>query len=168
MHGNGEGNGTASRRAGGRFARRVATVGAAALLAGVTGGAGVAAAQPAGHQAASVAKPQRSTHVTLNNQTGANWTRTWATLQHGEWQANSYPAESIGAYSSASWQSQSDGFATGTEGEAVYATGYGEVRVKWNNPYVGSNSYSCTAPGGHSCVWSGGSGNNASVTFTVR
>ncbi|MFI9230598.1 hypothetical protein [Streptomyces rimosus] len=106
--------------------------------------------------------------MTLNNQTGASMTRKWASLTHGEWQANSYPAEVIGAWSSAAWQSQSDGFATGTEGEAVYVTSFGEVYVKWNNPYVGSNSYTCTASGGHSCERSGGSGNNASVTFTVR
>ncbi|MFH8749508.1 hypothetical protein ACH4GK_26920 [Streptomyces rimosus] len=172
MYGNGKGNGNAKKRAGGRLAQRVATVGAAALLAGVTVGAGVAAAQPAAQSvaqsSASAAQAQRSTHVTLENRTGVSMTRKWASLTHGEWQANSYPPEMIGSNSSAAWQSQSDGFATGTEGEAVYVTNYGEIYVKWNNPYVGSNSYTCTASGGHSCERSGGSGNNASVTFTVR
>lgn len=36
---------------------------------------------------------------------------------------------------------------TGTEGEVQYLpAGAGNVTVHWNNPYAGSNSYSCTAP----------------------
>ncbi|MFH8408787.1 hypothetical protein ACH4FX_28920 [Streptomyces sp. NPDC018019] len=120
MYRNGKADeGTVAQRGGGRFARRMATVGAAALPAAVTGGAGAAVAQPATsavQPSAAGAQAARSTHVTLVNQTGAAWNRKWAGLQHGEWKANSYPAEVVSADSSASWESQSDGFATGTEG----------------------------------------------------
>ncbi|MFH8408786.1 hypothetical protein ACH4FX_28915 [Streptomyces sp. NPDC018019] len=40
--------------------------------------------------------------------------------------------------------------------------------MKWNNPYVGGNSYQCSVPAGYRCDRSGGSGNNTSVTFVVR
>ncbi len=47
----------------------------------------------------------------------------------------------------------------------VSVTAAGNVRVTWNNPYIGSNGYSCRVPAGFICNRLGGSGNNASVTF---
>ncbi|MFD5921354.1 Crystal protein ET79 [Kitasatospora sp. NPDC058201] len=110
----------------------------------------------------------RSTHVTLGNNTGHQLTRTYDSLSRGIWSTNQLPPGDIPAWHSGSWQSESDGFLTGTEGEVQYnLAGVGAVTVHWNNPYAGSNSYSCTVPVYYSCVRSGGSGNNAAVGFTV-
>ncbi|MEU0661926.1 Crystal protein ET79 [Streptomyces lavendulocolor] len=131
------------------------------------------AAAPAAGPASALAGPPgaqaaRSTHVTFNNHTDRLMLRTDARLAWGVWTANQYPPESIPPGNTRSWQSESEGFATGTEGEATYVLqGVGNVRIKWNNPYVGSNSYECSAPAGYQCRRSGGGGDNASPVFTL-
>jgi hypothetical protein len=83
----------------------------------------------------------------------------------------------------AAFASESDGFATGTEGAVKYQVEtvdspprpLGTVRMDWTNPFIGSNAYRGTATppgrpddsGGFSCVWIGGNGNDARVTFFV-
>lgn len=154
----------------GRIARRVAAVGAAAVLAGVVAGPAHAVSQPvvtAGErQPVPGILAARSTHVTLVNLTDRYWTFGEASLRSGTW-SSSLPRW-IGPYSEGRWQSESNGAMTGTEGRAVYATEHGPVEVHWSNPFVGSNTYSCRVPSGYSCERTGGSGNNASVTFEVR
>ncbi|WP_031079680.1 aegerolysin family protein [Streptomyces sp. NRRL S-118] len=114
------------------------------------------------------AQAARSTHVTFNNHTDRLMARTDARLSWGVWTANQYPPEAIPPGNTRSWQSESEGFATGTEGEATYVLqGVGNVKVRWNNPYVGSNSYECSAPAGYQCRRSGGGGDNASPVFTL-
>jgi hypothetical protein len=103
------------------------------------------------------------------------------TLKHGCW--NCYkngqpvatlpkPCKTINAKGSCFWASESCGIATGTEGIATYRLGLiddfainKDFKVHWNNPYVGSNSYSCD--GIPTCFWSTGKGNNAQVTFKL-
>jgi hypothetical protein len=110
----------------------------------------------------------RSTHITFNNRTDQQLIRTGAKLQHGIWTEQLFPPESIEAGSSGDWQSESDGLFTGTEGTAQYVLrDVGNVEVHWDNPYVGSNSYTNSAPKGYEIQRDGGSGDNAAVTFTI-
>jgi hypothetical protein len=124
----------------------------------------------------------RSTHVTLDSpagvQRGFNLRLRDAELEHGVW--NVRPPTLIG--NRGEWESESDGFLTGTEGNATYqledvdGTLLGELLVRWNNPFIGSNSYSesvdpqagpSNRPQGFSVVHLGGGGDNASVTFRL-
>ena len=119
----------------------------------------------------------RSTHVTLTNQAGRfNLIKLSDTLDHGEWTIR--PPATVG--NQAEWESESNGFATGTEGSANYRieTDEGEpigtLDLHWDNPFVGSNSYDqsvnpqATDGGeGFSVGHLGGSGNNASVEFLL-
>ncbi|GAA0321585.1 hypothetical protein GCM10010302_70940 [Streptomyces polychromogenes] len=144
----------------------------AALLAALAGGATAlapaaqAAPSPGG---ASVQSAERSTSVIFANGTGRQLLRTGSGLDHGCWSRDSLPPDAIAKTVSASWASESCGFATGTQGHVTYniAGTAKDVTVRWNNPYAGSNSYSCDAPEGYECGRSGGGGNNATVNFTL-
>ncbi|MBO8190622.1 hypothetical protein ITI46_02720 [Streptomyces oryzae] len=120
----------------------------------------------------------RSTHVTLENRAGSfNLRRTSQGLDHGEWTTK--PPLLIG--DRGEWESESNGFATGTEGSVTYqledvdGVRMGEVSLHWDNPFIGSNSYgeSVTpaaadpAGQGFSIVHVGGKGNNSHVTFQL-
>ncbi|MEU0381938.1 aegerolysin family protein [Streptomyces cyaneofuscatus] len=110
----------------------------------------------------------RSTQVKLINYSGTNLVKTWDELPHGCWTTDMLPPDTVANGAQPIWQSESCGFMTGTEGKVTYALpGGGEVRMHWNNPYSGSNSYSCVVPAGYQCDKYGGSGNNASVTFDL-
>ena len=111
----------------------------------------------------------RSTHVILVNDTGFALSLTGSNLAHGEWSTGAAPSASIAPDSTASWQSESDGFATGTEGTAEYAVvGTGaSLGFHWDNPFIGANSYDQSAPVGLSLARSGGGGNNATVTWVA-
>ncbi|MCM2387319.1 aegerolysin family protein [Streptomyces albipurpureus] len=123
----------------------------------------------AGAPSTQAAQAARSTHVTFNNHTAKPMIRTNAWLSWGVWTTNMYPVQSITPGTSTSWQSESEGFMTGTEGGATYVLPeVGSVHITWNNPYAGSNKYSCSAPSGFRCSTTGGGGNNAYVTFTLR
>ncbi|WP_030263691.1 hypothetical protein [Streptomyces sp. NRRL B-24484] len=96
-------------------------------------------------------------------------------LGRGVWTAQ--PPVRIYDQGTGGWSSESNAFATGTEG---YARFFPEnranpvlngrlVRVHRNDPYVGSNSYDSTGTDLKFYVSkSGGSGNNASVQFSAR
>ncbi|MFD5517835.1 aegerolysin family protein [Streptomyces sp. NPDC127066] len=128
-------------------------------------GSGRTAAASRGPRSASAA---RSTHVTLQNRTPNEMLRTSSSLVHGTWSENLLPPDHVYPMSNAIWQSESNGFMTGTEGTAVYnMLNVGTVSVSWNNPYAGSNGYSCSPPSGYACRQDGGGGDNAAVTFTV-
>jgi hypothetical protein len=147
-----------------RLAIVVAT--AAMLSAGLTTAAhagNIEPGQPAGADAATAA---RSVAVTFKNFTALTLTRSSWSMSHGIWTV--LPPETIQPVTSAFWKSESNGFATGTEGRVTYNTASGTVRVTWNNPYVGSNGYSCQVPAGFTCNRLGGSGNNANVTFLLN
>ena len=72
-----------------------------------------------------------------------------------------------------SWESESQGFMTGTQGYVVYTMldGSTTVTINWDNPYWGSNEYSIVIDGLHKSNYSGsydgGSGDNATVNFTL-
>jgi len=73
-----------------------------------------------------------------------------ASLSHGIW--TTQPPVRIEAGTTVSWESESSGVATGTEGEATFKieTGPGQTdgsaHFHWDNPFVGSNSYDEATP----------------------
>ncbi|MEU3563012.1 aegerolysin family protein [Kitasatospora sp. NPDC006786] len=149
----------------------VALAPSAQAAAGQTGPQASAAQRPAAEsESASVPRitADRSTKVTLSNNSGSGLTKTWEKLDHGCWTNDMLPSDYVPNTKSASWQSESCGFATGTEGNITYTLADGgEVKLHWNNPYWGSNDYSCSVPYGYTCSRSGGSGDNTSVTFSI-
>jgi hypothetical protein len=111
----------------------------------------------------------RSVQVVICNLTNSELFLSGLGLQHGKW--SSKPPLTIAPMAiNTQFGSQSHGFLTGTQGSASYAigspTGNG-VALEWDNPFVGSNSYSATAPGGFACPWLGGQGNNATIYFVL-
>jgi hypothetical protein len=67
------------------------------------------------------------------------------------------------------WQSESNGIATGTEGHARYAVeGGGDVLTfHWDNPFVGANFYEQAVSGPYGLYFSGGTGNNTEVVYSL-
>ncbi|KIK55252.1 hypothetical protein GYMLUDRAFT_175880 [Collybiopsis luxurians FD-317 M1] len=116
-----------------------------------------------------------SVAATFENKTDLLLTRIDAYLEHGEWAKDQYPPDHISPKSEGRWKSESNGFMTGTAGYVKYVLGDGGesiLRVYWSNPFSGSNSYSgsITGPKEHeyACSYTGGVGNNASVTYTLE
>lgn len=109
----------------------------------------------------------RSVDIRFVNTTGEALTCATAVLDGGEW--SSYPPDAVAAGDTGAWRTQSNGVATGTEGAATFGVGSAttKVEIKWNDPYVGSNSFSCSASEGYKCETSGGKGNNTTITFTL-
>jgi len=118
----------------------------------------------------------RSVHVTFDNRTGRNLLKQNDVLEHGEW--TSRPPLVIG--NRGEWESESDGFLTGTEGSTKYNivdldnNVLGSFEVHWDNPFVGSNSYSHSVTpasdstgSGFSIGHIGGGGDNATVTYVL-
>lgn len=112
----------------------------------------------------------RSTVVSFVNYTNAQLVRKSWTMNHGEWTANRLPPETIPGQTRREWGSESAGLATGTEASVVYSSSSGDITVYWDNPFIGSNSYSCSAPSSYICRRTDGTGggNNAWVEFTLN
>src|SRR6476619_381959 len=109
----------------------------------------------------------RSVDVTFTNKSGVNLVLFGTSLLHGEWTTE--PPARIDAGQTVNWASESDGVATGTEG-----TAYSDVEglddssrslFHWDNPFVGSNSYSEFSPETFKSSHSGGGGDNAHVNW---
>lgn len=120
----------------------------------------------------------RSTNVIFINESGAALVRSFWNLSHGIWSQDVLPPEQIAAGTptnpaTATWESESQGFATGTEGQAAYTFPDGQttVAIYWDNPYSGSNGYGITFSGpdagSYQGSYTGGEGDNATVTFTI-
>ncbi|GLW73501.1 hypothetical protein Kpho02_58000 [Kitasatospora phosalacinea] len=149
-----------------------ATAALTLVLAGTATAAPAGASSPAATTSAIAA---RSTVVKLNNWTGCTLTREGWSLAHGIWSLE--PPVRIADQQQGFWASESNGFATGTEGTVRF---FSEncanpvlngriVQLHWNNPYVGSNSYDSNGTDLKFYVPkpSGGSGNNAVVEFSA-
>jgi hypothetical protein len=110
----------------------------------------------------------RSTQITFVNRTRQTLTLAKGHLSHGIWTTK--PPARIGPNSKVTWASESKGIATGTEGTATYRVPgtHGTVWVHWDNPFTGSNSYDEQPPYGYYLGNTGGSGNNAHVTWTLE
>lgn len=107
----------------------------------------------------------RAVTIVVTNATTQPLGCSTAVLDGGEWA--SYPPDSLAPGATGRWRTQSRGLATGTEGRATFRSAAGDVTVSWDNPYLGSNSSSCTAPPGVTCTRTGGSGNSATLTVTI-
>lgn len=150
----------------------------AALIALGGGLAASAATNPAATAATKstdadqAARSARSVRVTFINRTSCTLALATKEAIHGVFTIN--PNLSIPAGRQDFFQTDSNGILTGTEGVITYRTTSCEkscrtVRFHWSNPYVGANSYDFnqtdpTIAGSRT----GGSGNNALVTATVR
>jgi hypothetical protein len=128
----------------------------------VSGSAAQATAAPTGNNSSA-----RAFTINVVNTSSSALTCGDAILNSGQW-AN-YPANVIEPSAQNSWRTQSAGVATGTSGSVTFtsASAGSSVVIAWSNPFVGSNSSSCTPTGGLKCVTSGGSGNDATLTVTV-
>jgi hypothetical protein len=111
----------------------------------------------------------RSFLIHLRNGTMHVFRRTNISLPHGIFSGNgnAVPPEQIPPRIVGTWESESDGFATGTEGTVTYATPVGDVFIHWNNPYIGSNGLGIAVPAGWSYVNSDISGDNVWCTITI-
>ena len=111
----------------------------------------------------------RSVLAYFNNQTSFTLTLQSASLQGGEWVTK--PPGTIAAGTKGKWQSDSDGFMTGTEGTCIYHLNDGqttECKLHWDNPYTGSNSYRIeVSTETFKGTYDGGSGDNAMVNYYV-
>jgi hypothetical protein len=67
--------------------------------------------------------PARSTRVFLSNQTSHTLYNLGANLDHGAWTNNQSPPASIAPGAVGYWESESDGIATGTEGNISFGIG---------------------------------------------
>ncbi|MGV9713164.1 OmpL47-type beta-barrel domain-containing protein [Gordonia sp. NPDC003424] len=113
----------------------------------------------------------RSVTITLTNDIDAALVLTHWDLDHGVWGTN--PPARIEPGTSATWEAESDGVATGTEGSVDFeldlgAGTTGRVHLFFDNPFVGSNSYDQSAPAAFSFTGPGGSdGNDSTFRLTL-
>src|SRR4051812_35681622 len=109
----------------------------------------------------------RSVHVTFTNKAEVALVSGGTSLLHGEWVTE--PPARVEPGQTVSWESESDGVATGTEGTAYYDVEGLDVSSRslfhWDNPFIGSNSYSQAYPETFKVSRSGGGGDNANVSW---
>jgi Aegerolysin len=122
----------------------------------------------------------RSVYIDIVNLAGS-WNRSNAGLSHGAWGDNEgfVPPEIIvrptvdddGNVSpgTAAFESESDGFMTGVQGfvEYVKKGTDGTLRIDWDNPYLGANSFSVTAPEGVRATYEQHGGNDVSYHILI-
>ncbi|MFB8242831.1 aegerolysin family protein [Kitasatospora purpeofusca] len=160
------------------MAQRRTLVRAALAAAGLA--AMLATAAPAGAATvegrSSIQTAARSTQVSLVNWSSCELRLQNAWLDHGVWSDGLAPAPVISDGSTARWQSESNGFLTGTEGHVIYdafncqvsVLNGKRVQLHWNNPYAGSNSYDTAGSDPNFRFGrNGGSGNNATAYWQV-
>ena len=131
----------------------------------------------------------RSVTVVFANQTTHELVRESFGLQHGIWsgdQGEKIPPKHIPAESSVSWESESNGVFTGTQGSATFALKTNTSQIfpmTWDNPFGGQSSYTAQFPAGFSVTINNGDGitakpkgdettvtgggNNATITYTL-
>jgi hypothetical protein len=109
----------------------------------------------------------RSVTVVVKNATSDEILVTsTSSLPHGDWDVAPDFTGVLPNFLEA-FTAQSDG--AGTQGWLQFTLQSDPsaiVTINWDNPYWGSNSYSCTAPPPYSMSYQGGAGNNAVVVFT--
>jgi hypothetical protein len=114
----------------------------------------------------------RSVAITFVNQTNMTLYQGYWDLDHGIW--NGGPPGSIAPGLQYKFENDSDGFMTGAEGKVCYAcvnpdgTWNGQVRISWDDPFVGSDSFNGEAVfvNGATIKTNYSGGDNAAVTFT--
>ena len=89
--------------------------------------------------------PARSTKIHLYNNTPYTLVLQSYPLDHGIWTDGLIPQYLVNPGAYTQWQSESDGFATGTEGSVVYEIYVKDpppprLHIHWQNPFFGGNS----------------------------
>ncbi|GIZ48097.1 hypothetical protein CKM354_001117000 [Cercospora kikuchii] len=145
---------------------------AAVIVAGI--GVGVSAILSINNtlMARKGANSARSVGVILRNLTGRTIYLKHSALQHGFWTQASPLPSSIPGDAAAGWMSESQGFMTGTEGDVHFSFDSpgndAAIFLHWNNPFVGSNSYSASVgDGAYKIVYENGDGDNANIIYTL-
>jgi hypothetical protein len=123
----------------------------------------------------------RSFLVSILNSVLAPWHRTGLNLIHGVWSQGSdgIPSEVIPAahvqgihiVPGDDWfMSESDGFATGTEGWVDYMMDGvdGTLRIYWDNPFAGGNRFTASGPRDFTYNWGDPGGSDAHVTLRIE
>lgn len=89
-------------------------------------------------------------HIQLRNFTDLELRRTDFQLAHGVWSANGndVPAEIVKPAGRDDFASESDGFATGTQGSVTYNSDAGVFVISWDIPFIGTNSLLVQTPAG--------------------
>ncbi|MER2471893.1 toxin [Photorhabdus laumondii] len=98
-------------------------------------------------------------------------------LSHGIW--DSYPPTRINKSTNqgpgyAKWETESDGFMTGTQGRCAYQfydDNIGDIfniYISWDDPYIGNDSFGISTDSDVISVkYNSADGNNATVTYTI-
>ncbi|KAF5980216.1 crystal et79 [Fusarium coicis] len=110
----------------------------------------------------------RKIAVSLVNNTQQTLTWVDSGVDHGT--RDDHAPDTIGPRDTGKWSLKSAGFQTGCEGWMLWRIGGNGpiVRLDYDNPYVGSNSYSCSVDSANYTVErEGGSGDHATVRFIV-
>jgi hypothetical protein len=109
----------------------------------------------------------RSTHVIIKNNTNHRMIGRKIRIKHGK--GVTVPSR-IDPGSTGEWRAESKGIATGTEGSVTYTLDgiNGEAIFYWDNPFVGKNSASGSAPSGYKVDKIGDKGNNTLVFFSIH
>ena len=100
-------------------------------------------------------------------------TLTDSGLDHGIWRDGWYPPATAAASSQQYYIAESNGLWTGDEGYTTYTLDDGTVfTISFDNPWSGSNSYSCDVEGDNASDYSctrtqGGDGDNPGVNFSI-
>ncbi|MFI6297958.1 hypothetical protein ACIBEJ_40650 [Nonomuraea sp. NPDC050790] len=112
----------------------------------------------------------RSVAVTFTNTTGEILGKNFEALMHGVWTNGIEPPQTVMPGETVSWESESDGVATGTEGRLQYRVGDGGpiIEMHWSNPFVGANTFDEVCVTGKALLRSGGDGENARVSWTLE
>jgi hypothetical protein len=161
--------------------RRLFTLAAVATLL-ATGLASPAQANESPPQIGSVCHPERATKGVrtvdfwFENRSDLSFELMQSYLNHGVWSGTAPPV-SIAPGEWICWRAESSGVATGTQGGANYriartdgATPAVQLRLSFNNPYLGGNSFGCAPPRNHRCdgVKDSGGGNHPTPIFQMR
>jgi hypothetical protein len=133
-------------------------------------------------QIGSVCHPERATSGArtvdfwFENGSNLSFELTQSYLNHGVWSGTAPPVW-IGPWEWICWRAESSGVATGTQGGANYRvvgtdgkSPNVQLRLSFNNPYIGGNSFRCFPPINHQCVGRPGSGggNHPTPIFQMR
>lgn len=116
----------------------------------------------------SVQGAARSVHVIIKNDTDKNMTFLSGSASHGI--VTQRPPSGISPGGVGELFAESNGVATGTEGTVSYGLAgvNGTISFHWDNPFVGSNSASGSAPGGFKVDQVGDAGNRTLIFFSVH
>jgi hypothetical protein len=123
-------------------------------------------------QSTEPAMATRSTTWTITNDTAANWTLHSASLAYGVWKSS--PPQTIGNGAKVSFTAESHDPMTGDQGSVVYTLVLAPTMpltnfvFNFDNPYIGTDSYTVLVPGPFSEQTTQQTGNSQVLTSTVK